>query len=175
MSKANHNDRDDDLLPEYDFASMGGGVRGKYYQRYRAGVNLVLLDPDMAKAFPTAAAVNDALRTVMRATPMPKRRTRPRNNRMQRMTPAQAKKPRRRCGCWADLKGRDGRQLAEASDHVTVEVHQLGTPSEPPFFTRCRTRVAEALQAALPKSQVRVQYPYPRERSAETIHTEPPR
>jgi hypothetical protein len=65
-------------------------------------------------------------------------------------------------------------QLADASDHVTVEVFQLGNPTEPPFFTRCRTRFAEALQAALPKGQVRVQYPYPRERSAETMHTEPP-
>jgi len=95
MSKASNHDRDDDLLPEYDFSSMSGGVRGKYYQRYRAGVNLVLLDPDVAKAFPTDAAVNDALRTVMRAKPMPKRRTRPPNNRMQRTRPAQAKKPRR--------------------------------------------------------------------------------
>ena len=95
MSKADNHDTDDELVPEYDFSSMSGGVRGKYYERYRAGVNLVLLDPDVAKAFPTDAAVNDALRTVMRAKPMPRHRTRPPNNRMQRTRPAQAKKPRR--------------------------------------------------------------------------------
>src|SRR5262249_58835491 len=93
MSKASNHDRDDELLPEYDFSSMSGGVRGKYYQRYRAGVNLVLLEPDVAKAFPTAAAVNDALRSVMRTRPMPKRRTPPPNNRMQRAKPAPAEKP----------------------------------------------------------------------------------
>jgi hypothetical protein len=72
MSKASNHDRDDDLLPGYDFSSMSGGVRGKYYQRYRAGANLVLLNPDVAKVFPTDAAVNEALRTSMRARPMPK-------------------------------------------------------------------------------------------------------
>ena len=42
---------EDELRPEYDFAKMQGGVRGKYVQRYRSGTNLVLLDPDIAKAF----------------------------------------------------------------------------------------------------------------------------
>jgi hypothetical protein len=51
-------------------------------------------------------------------------------------------------------------QLAAASDHVTVEVHQIGGMSEPAFFKRCRTRFAEALQVALPSGRVRVQYPY---------------
>ena len=55
----------DDLRPEYDFASMKGGVRGKYAKRYRAGTNLVLLDPDVAAAFPTATAVNRALQAVL--------------------------------------------------------------------------------------------------------------
>ena len=40
-----------DMLPEYDFASMKGGVRGKYAAQYRAGTNLVLLDPEVAEAF----------------------------------------------------------------------------------------------------------------------------
>ena len=56
------------MRPEYDFASMKGGVRGKYAKRYRAGSNLVLLDPDLAEAFPTEAAVNDALRAVLKMT-----------------------------------------------------------------------------------------------------------
>ena len=34
-----------DMRPEYDLASMKGGVRGKYVIQYRAGTNLVLLDP----------------------------------------------------------------------------------------------------------------------------------
>jgi hypothetical protein len=58
----------DELLAEYDFSSMNGGVRGKYHQRYRAGVNLALLDPDVAKAFPTDVEVNTALRKVMRTS-----------------------------------------------------------------------------------------------------------
>jgi hypothetical protein len=56
------------MRPEYDFASMQGGVRGKYVKRYRAGTNLILLDPELAKAFPTEAAVNDALRSLLRLT-----------------------------------------------------------------------------------------------------------
>ena len=57
-----------DMLPEYDFASMKGGVRGKYAAQYRAGTNLVLLDPEVAEAFPTDAAVNQALRAVLSMT-----------------------------------------------------------------------------------------------------------
>jgi hypothetical protein len=56
---------EDELRPEYDFSKMVGGVRGKYIERYRAGTNLVLLDPDIAKAFPTDASVNEALRLLL--------------------------------------------------------------------------------------------------------------
>ena len=57
----------DDLRPEYDLHDLlKGGVRGKYAERYRAGTNLVLLDPDVAKAFPSEQAVNEALRLVLR-------------------------------------------------------------------------------------------------------------
>ena len=56
---------ENDMRPEYDFASMKGGVRGKYVTQYRQGTNLVLLDPEVAKAFPTSAAVNQALRAVL--------------------------------------------------------------------------------------------------------------
>ena len=63
MSKASKHEPDDDLRPEYNFSSLAGGVRGKYFERYRAGVNLALLEPEVAKAFPTDAAVNEALRT----------------------------------------------------------------------------------------------------------------
>jgi hypothetical protein len=50
------------MLPEYDFSNA---VRGKYYERYRQGTNVVLLDPDVADVFPNATAVNDALRMLV--------------------------------------------------------------------------------------------------------------
>ncbi len=57
----------DELRPEYDMKSLlKGGVRGKYAKRYRAGTNLVLLEPEVAKAFPNEKAVNDALKLVMK-------------------------------------------------------------------------------------------------------------
>ncbi|UZQ55060.1 hypothetical protein OOK60_02990 [Trichothermofontia sichuanensis B231] len=59
------NELEDELRPEYDFSKMQGGVRGKYIDRYRTGTNLVLLDPDVAQAFPTDASVNEALRLLM--------------------------------------------------------------------------------------------------------------
>lgn len=56
---------EDELCPEYGFSKMAGGVRGKYIERYRAGTNLILLDPDIAQAFPTDASVNEALRLLL--------------------------------------------------------------------------------------------------------------
>lgn len=58
-------EEEDDLQPEYDFSQMKGGVRGKYVERYRERTNLVLLDPDVASAFPDAEAVNTALRELL--------------------------------------------------------------------------------------------------------------
>lgn len=55
----------DDLRPEYDAALIRQGVRGKYAKWYAQGTNLVLLDPDVAVAFPTREAVNGALRLLM--------------------------------------------------------------------------------------------------------------
>jgi hypothetical protein len=65
MKKTNPNSG---LSPEYDFAAMQGGVRGKYTKRYREGTNIVLLEPDIAEAFPNDAAVNQALRGVLNTT-----------------------------------------------------------------------------------------------------------
>jgi hypothetical protein len=67
MKKASSR-REDDLRPEYDFSSLKGGVRGKYFRRFRSGTNIVRIEPELAKAFPTDEAVNEALRTVMRAS-----------------------------------------------------------------------------------------------------------
>ena len=61
MKKANRNSAND-MLPDYDFASMKGRVRGKYSAQYRAAANLVLFDPEVGQAFPTDAAENQALR-----------------------------------------------------------------------------------------------------------------
>lgn len=47
------NEIEDELRPEYDFSTMKGGIRSKYIERYRTGTNIILLDPDLAKAFPT--------------------------------------------------------------------------------------------------------------------------
>jgi len=60
MNKAN-----DDLEREYDLKSLGKGVRGKYFEDYRKGTNVVVIDPELSKAFPNAKAVNDALRKVL--------------------------------------------------------------------------------------------------------------
>jgi hypothetical protein len=57
-------DSSDEMRPEYDFS---GGVRGKYVQRFREGTNIVVLDPDVAAEFKDSAAVNDALRKVLKA------------------------------------------------------------------------------------------------------------
>ncbi len=66
MKKEIEQEMEDELLPEYDFSQFEGGVRGKYVDRYRAGTNLVLLDPDVAQAFPKEQAVNEALRSLMK-------------------------------------------------------------------------------------------------------------
>jgi hypothetical protein len=55
----------DTMRAEYDFSAMKGGVRGKYAASYRAGTNLVLLDPDVAKVFHDQQAVNNALRALI--------------------------------------------------------------------------------------------------------------
>ena len=56
----------DELRPEYDLHQLlKAGVRGKYAKRYHAGSNLVLLDPDIRKAFRSERAVNEALRLVL--------------------------------------------------------------------------------------------------------------
>ena len=57
--------KSEELRPEYHREDLGPGVRGKYFESYQKGTNLVLLSPDVAKAFPTEEAVNDALRSLI--------------------------------------------------------------------------------------------------------------
>ena len=59
---------DDDMRAEYDFASMKGGVRGKYAGRAQEGTNIVLIEPEVTDAFPTEQAVNEALKGVLNTT-----------------------------------------------------------------------------------------------------------
>ena len=58
----------DELRPEYRRVDLGPGVRGKHLSAYRHGTNLVLLSPDVAKAFPTEESVNAALRSLIGTT-----------------------------------------------------------------------------------------------------------
>ena len=51
-----------EMRAEYDFS---GGVRGKYAKRYHLGVNVILLEPELAVAFPDSKSVNDALRALL--------------------------------------------------------------------------------------------------------------
>ena len=53
MNRRVDSEMEDELRPEYDFSQLEGGIRGKYVERYHRGTNLVLLDPDVAQAFPT--------------------------------------------------------------------------------------------------------------------------
>ena len=54
--------RNDELRREYDLSTWKGGVRGKYYRRAIAGMNLVLIEPDLADLFPDSGSVKRALR-----------------------------------------------------------------------------------------------------------------
>jgi hypothetical protein len=58
------------MREHYDFAS---GVRGKYVNRLKAGSNVIVLEPDVARRFKTSRAVNDALRSYLRLA-LPRRR-----------------------------------------------------------------------------------------------------
>jgi hypothetical protein len=65
-------DKPDELRAEYDLAPLlKEGVRGKYAAQYKSGTNVVLLDPDVAAAFPTPETVNEALRLVMKLSAIP--------------------------------------------------------------------------------------------------------
>ena len=64
--KAKNRARRDELRPEYNF-DYSTAVRGKYYRRIlREGANVAVLEPDVAKEFRSSAAVNEALRSLLR-------------------------------------------------------------------------------------------------------------
>ena len=77
----------DDLRPEYTF-DYSKAVRGKYYQRlFKEGANVIVLDPDVAKAFRDSKEVNDALRSLLKG-PRPSRRLTARSSRSMRKSTA---------------------------------------------------------------------------------------
>jgi hypothetical protein len=74
--KARQEGSQDELRPEYDF-DYSKAVRGKYYKRLmEEGTNVVVLEPDVAKAFQSSAAVNEALRSLLELTRSTERLTR---------------------------------------------------------------------------------------------------
>jgi hypothetical protein len=73
MKKKSKGEKADDLRPEYDLgALLKDGIQGKYADRFREGSNLVLLDRDIAEAFPSDEAVNTALRLVIQLKKLPR-------------------------------------------------------------------------------------------------------
>jgi len=102
MRKVKTQAADDDMRPEYDFS---GAVRGKYYERFQQGSCIVLLEPDVSAAFPTSAAVNQALRAlatsgrkstrVVRRPPSLQRRPNKRMQELTRSAKARRRGPRR--------------------------------------------------------------------------------
>ena len=74
MKKKSKGEKLDDLRPEYNLRELlKGGVQGKYASRFREGTNLVLLDRDVAEAFPSDQAVNETLRLVIKLKKLPRR------------------------------------------------------------------------------------------------------
>jgi hypothetical protein len=64
MKKANSR-RSDELRPEYRRSDFGELVRGKYAKRIAETTNVVILEPEIAQAFPNDKAVNDTLRSLL--------------------------------------------------------------------------------------------------------------
>lgn len=73
MKRARRKSSEPRLLREYDFSK---GVRGKYARRYAKGSNVVLLEPDVAQAFPDSQSVNRALRALAEVAPVRRRSSR---------------------------------------------------------------------------------------------------
>ena len=55
----------DEMRAEYRREDLGKGVRGKHYEEFKKGSNLVLLTPELSKIFPTNEAVNTALSSLV--------------------------------------------------------------------------------------------------------------
>jgi hypothetical protein len=62
---------DYELKDEYDLSKMTILPRGRFDPKRRIGKNVVILDPDIASAFPNDEAVNEALRLLLKAAKIP--------------------------------------------------------------------------------------------------------
>jgi len=84
------------MRSEYDFSH---GIRGTHHQEYRAGTNVVFLDPDVAEVFTDSAAVNQALRELVKLAKAQVAATRRPNKALQPTSRARRKaKARKRPG-----------------------------------------------------------------------------
>jgi len=84
----------DDMLPEYDL-DYSTAVRGKYYRRLlKEGANVAVLEPDVAKAFRTSAAVNEALRSLLAVSESTRSLTRRSSGRPRASRPSSAQRER---------------------------------------------------------------------------------
>ena len=69
MKKNSTTKRDDyELRDEYDLSKMTILPKGRFDPKHRIGKNVIVLDPDIARAFPSDEAVNEALRLLLKAT-----------------------------------------------------------------------------------------------------------
>jgi hypothetical protein len=88
----------DDMRPEYEF-DYSAAVRGKYSRRLlKEGANVVVLEPDVAKAFRSSAAVNEALRSLLEVSEATRRLTKRGSGRSRASRASRAQGPRRARG-----------------------------------------------------------------------------
>jgi hypothetical protein len=74
MKKISTRKQDDyELKEEYDLSKMTILPTGRFSPERRIGKNVVVLEPDVAKAFPSDEEVNEALRLVLKASKIPHR------------------------------------------------------------------------------------------------------
>jgi hypothetical protein len=79
MKKASMKATDQDI-PELKRESLGKGVRGKFLKPFLQGSNIVLLQPEIQKAFPTSEAVNKALASLLAFAQETQELTRPKKD-----------------------------------------------------------------------------------------------
>lgn len=64
---------DYELREEYDLSKMTVLPKGRFDPKRSIGSNVVVLDPEIAKAFPNDEAVNEALRLILEAAKIPQK------------------------------------------------------------------------------------------------------
>ncbi len=62
MKQETDQEHTDEMRPEYD---LSNGVRGRHYESYRKGTNVVFLEPDVARVFKDSESVNRTLRSLL--------------------------------------------------------------------------------------------------------------